>query len=506
MRGEPDVTGCTRTGDRSTGHTYYAATRSICRVCKRGVEAKVLFRGDEVWLDKFCPEHGKQKALLASSVGWYLDALTFLALSRPPQRAERRVERGCPFDCGPCGAHQQAMRLPVIPITSACNLDCPICYTVNRNEDAFFLDRDGMAAILERLRGEEGAWDIINFTGGEPTLHPDLPAFLEMCRESGIRRLTVSTNGLKLLDEDYVRQLAALGTRIVLSFDTFDPQIDRVLLGADTVQAKLRVIDLLNKHAVPTTILPAIGKGLNDRDIPRLLDLVLETPNILSLELHPITFTGQGGAGFPRRARTTIPDLHRAIERATRGRIAAADFVPSPLAHPLCYSICYVLLLDGGGFVPLARLSSRARLFDLLRDTLYIEPHDALEDFFRDLIFDLWANPERLPDAPRILATLRRLLGDMFPEAGTPLSIAERLRIAERSVKAIYIHAHMDEETFDVSRVMKCCVAVPEPDGTTIPTCSYNVLYREKDRRFAAPETLRSMGRARSAELSHAGD
>ena len=48
-----------------------------------------------------------------------------------------------------------------------------------------------------------------------------------MCRDAGIRRLTISTNGLKLLDEDYVRRLAALDARIVLSLDTFDPRPTR---------------------------------------------------------------------------------------------------------------------------------------------------------------------------------------------------------------------------------------------------------------------------------------
>ena len=69
--------------------------------------------------------------------------------------------------------------------------------------------------------------------------------------------------------------------------------------------------------------------------------------------------------------------------------------------------------------------------------------------------------------------------------------------MTERSARAIYIHSHMDEETFDVARVMKCCVGVPEADGTNIPTCSYNVLYREKDRRFADPDMLARMDRTR---------
>jgi len=58
----------------------------------------------------------------------------------------------------------------------------------------------------------------------------------------------------------------------------------------------------------------------------------------------------------------------------------------------------------------------------------------------------------------------------------------------------------MDEETFDAGRVMKCCVGVPAADGTNIPTCSYNVLYREQDPRFASKEMLARMSRSRQVE------
>src|SRR6185436_18296529 len=104
-----------------------------------------------------------------------------------------------------------------------------------------------MASILEHLAAEHEELDIINFTGGEPTLHPQLPEILRMCRDAGIRRLTISTNGLRLLDEEYVKTLAALDARIVLSLDTFRAETDRALLGANTVARKLKVLDLLEK-------------------------------------------------------------------------------------------------------------------------------------------------------------------------------------------------------------------------------------------------------------------
>lgn len=481
--------------------TYFSMTKGLCRVCKESVDAKIVFRNGAVYFDKFCTEHGHQEALVASSAEWYLDCLSFVAPCRPPRKARKPVSaRGCPFDCGPCDSHQQKVYLPVVPIISGCNLDCPICYTVNKNDGAYRMSKEEFRAILKHLKEDHEELDIINFTGGEPTLHPELPDFLDMCREVGIERLTISTNGLKLRDEELVRRMAALDARIVLSLDTFNPETDRALLGANTVAAKLTVLDLLEKHNVTVTILPAVAAGYNDSEVGDLLALVLKKPNILSLELHTLCFTGQGGLGFNRGARITIPDLHRRIHEATEGRITARDFVPSPLAHSHCYSICYLLCLDDGGYVPFTRFISRADLFNLLDDSLYIEPREKLEEMFRGVIDRLFADPDSMPESEQILGTIKRLLNRLFPSGGTPLSLTERRRIAERSAKAIYIHSHMDEETFDAGRVMKCCVGVPAPDGTNIPTCSYNVLYREKDPRFASKDMLNRMEHARHTE------
>ncbi len=475
-----------------TAHVYYGMTRGLCAVCKQTVDVKIHFRQDAVWFDKYCPTHGHQSCLVASSVEWYLDALSFVSPNTPPRGDIKAVKAGCPHDCGPCASHQQKVALPVVPITSACNLDCPICYTVNKNEDAHMLSKADFETILGHLKAQHDELDIINFTGGEPTLHPELPALLAMARDAGIRRLTISTNGLKLLNEDYVAAIAQHDARIVLSLDTFRDEVDKVMLGATTVQAKLKVLDLLERHDLTTTILPAVAKGLNDADVGPLFDLMMRKPNICSLEMHTLTFTGQGGAGFQRSARITTPDLHAIVDAHTGGKITAKDFVPSPLAHPHCYSICYLLCLDGGGYVPFTRFLSRGKLFELLADSLYVQPREPIESALRDAIDDLWARGDEVEDGERILATLKRLVREMFPSDGA-LPLEARQKIAERATKAIYIHSHMDEESFDVARIMKCSVGVPDVDGSNIPTCSYNVLYREKDKRFAAPEMLSRM-------------
>ena len=60
----------------------------------------------------------------------------------------------------------------------------------------------------------------------------------------------------------------------------------------------------------------------------------------------------------------------------------------------------------------------------------------------------------------------------------------ERQRIAEEAVRTVYIHAHMDEDTFDCSRAMMCPDQVPAEPGRLIPACAYNLFYRMQDERF----------------------
>ena len=430
---------------RVSDHTYFSMTKSLCRVCKKSVDAKVIIRDDAVWFDKFCPEHGAQEVIVASSVEWYLDCLTFLAPHQPPGEFKTDVVRGCPFDCGPCASHQQRVFLPTLPVSNQ----------TKQNGKPHHLCREDLKAILGHLRdGRE--LDIINFSCGGFPLPPELPDFLAMCREAGVERLTVSTNGEGLRDEVLLRELSALDTRIVLSLDS--------------LRGDQAVLELLKQEHITVTLQPTVTEVMNDDEVNDFFNVLIEQRHIVSLEINP---------GFSTGARITIPDLHQRLEAATGGRVVSKDFVPSPLAHPHCYSICYLLCLDDGGFVPFTRLASRRELFGLLEDSLYIEPREKMEAVFRGIIDSLWSEPSRLPESESVLKTVKRLLREMYPENRSPLSMTERRKIGERSIKAVYIHAHMDTESFDVSRVMKCCVGEPATDGTNVPVCARDVLIEE---------------------------
>ena len=221
-------------------------TTSLCTTCKQGVPADIVEVGDHIVMRKRCTAHGEQEILLASDAAWYHRNERFAAVLKAPATVRKQIDAGCPFDCGACTSHQQSVYLPVIPITSACNLDCPICYTINKNDNAFHISLAEFRDILAVIRRNDPAMKIINLTGGEPTRHPRLREIVQACHEAGIHRVTISTHGLSFIhDEALLKDLAALRARVVLSFNSFDEETNKRMIGANVYKSKMRVLEQL---------------------------------------------------------------------------------------------------------------------------------------------------------------------------------------------------------------------------------------------------------------------
>jgi uncharacterized radical SAM superfamily Fe-S cluster-containing enzyme len=462
-------------------------TTSLCRTCKAAVAASVFaLETGEVVMRKACAQHGAQDVRLSTNAAWYEQTRALEQRAWPPRVVNKQVEHGCPFDCGPCTSHTQQVRLPVVTITSACNLDCPICYVHNKNDDAYYMPVADFAAILDHLRTDHGGeLDIINLTGGEPTMHPRLFEMLAMAQAAGIHRVTVCSNGIRLAnDEAFVVKLAAHGARIALSFDTFDPHTDKLMQGARMLATKLKCLALCEKHGVDVTLIPVMTRGVNEHEIGRILEFALTHAHVRHVEVHTMTFTGQSGVKFQRSGRISMYEVLEEIERTTAGLLRPGDFVTSPCAHPLCYQIAYLLIdPEGGAPIPFTRFMPASELREALSERLYLEPSPRLEESLKQAIDRRWVEDDA--ESARALRLLRHMLDGMFPP-GHPLTHDQAIRAGERAIKAVYIHSHMDEETFDVERAVACCDSNCYADGSTIPVCNYNVLYREKEASFNA--------------------
>ena len=458
-------------------YTYFTTVRGMCRTCRRVVPARVFFREGRVWQQSLCPDCESTPALIAADQNWYMENVLRRFPDRSPLRGSHPPLHGCPHDCGPCTWHASPCQLPVMSVTNACNLDCPICFTYNRKDRLYFMAVEEMRRTVDWIVESSGPVDLINITGGEPTLHPRIIELLECCRRPEIGRITMNSNGLKLADDRVLcGRLADLGVHVILSLNTFSRETSLLLHGRDVVDAKLRAIENLTAAGVKMTLLNVMVRGVNEDEIADILNLMRTNDLILDITVQTMAHTGQGGGTWPARSHVPVDDAARIFCERSGGALEFADFVSRPSAHPLCYLVCY-MLKSGGKLLPFARFASRAEIESLMKDSYLIRAGDDGR-FFRDAINGLYAL-----DEAEHLRVFRGLIEKMYPNDRV-LSAAERQRAAEAGVRAVYLHAHMDEDTFDCSRAMLCPDLVPTSPGRLIPACTYNLFYRMQDARF----------------------
>jgi len=462
-------------------YTYFTTVRGMCRSCRNVTPARVFFRGGHVWQESLCPACKNTPAMIASDTDWYLGNVPRPVPDRAPLKGSTPPVRGCPHDCGPCTWHASPCQLPVVSITSACNLECPICFTYNRNRDAFHITLEDMRRTVDWIVQSSGPVDLINVTGGEPTLHPRILDILECCKRPEIGRVTMNSNGLILAEDNALcDKLAQLGVYVILSFNTFDTQASVQIHGRDVVAAKLKAIDNLTRAGVKMTLLNVMIRGVNEDASGGILELVRQNDNILSLTVQTMTHTGPGGGKWPNRGHIPVDEAARIVCERSGGDLEFSDFLTRPSAHPLCYLACYAFK-SGRKLLPFAKFAPREKIQAMMADSYLLRlSHD--EHFLKDVINDLYSRGQT-----EHLKLFRNLFDRLFP-AGRAPGAFERQRIAEAAVRTVYIHAHMDEDTFDCSRAMMCPDLVPSDPGKLVPACTYNLFHRAKDRRFHVDE------------------
>jgi uncharacterized radical SAM superfamily Fe-S cluster-containing enzyme len=458
-------------------YTYFSTVRSMCRSCRSIVPARVFFQEGKVWQQNLCPCGRNQPALIAADKDWYLENILRPYFDRSPLKLSHPLKNGCPHDCGPCAWHATHCQLPVISVTNACNLGCPICFTYNRPDRIYHMSVEEMERTVDWIIESSDRVDLINITGGEPTLHPRILDILRCCKRPEIGRITMNSNGLRLAeDPELCEQLAEMGVYVILSFNTFDPETALLLHGRDVVETKLQAIENLTRAGVKMTLLHVMMRDTNENAIAGMLDLMRTNDRILSLTVQTMTYTGQGGGHWPLRQHIPVDEAARIVCQQSGGAFEFSDFLPRPSCHPLCYLTCYALK-SGNTFLPFARVAPSEKILSFMENSYLIRLDDE-QDFFKEVINRLYAEGKTEP-----LKLFRELIEALYPP-NREVSIFERQRLAESSVRTIYIHAHMDEDTFDCSRAMLCPDLVPAEPGRLIPACTYNLFYRMKDERF----------------------
>jgi hypothetical protein len=336
-------------------YVFYELTRSICPDCRRVIDAHILLRNNKVHMRKRCPEHGQFEALVYGDAEAYTSSSRFNKPGTIPLAFSTEMVNGCPHDCGLCPDHQQHACVGIIEVNSACNMACPLCFA---NAGAGFnLTLDEVEEILDSFIRTEGNPEFIQFSGGEPTIHPDLPAMLRAAKARGIPHVMINTNGRRIANDDaFLAEIAGIRPSIYFQFDGFEDETYRKIRGeAGLFPEKLRALDRLAAIGCDVVLVPAIERDVNLHEIGRIVEFGIGHPAVRGINFQPAFHAGRHSDHDPMQ-RITIPDILQAMEGQTGGKFLVSDFVPVPCCFPTCNSVTYAYLDDDGSVIPLPRL------------------------------------------------------------------------------------------------------------------------------------------------------
>jgi uncharacterized radical SAM superfamily Fe-S cluster-containing enzyme len=379
------------------------------------------------------------------------------------------------MDCGLCSDHEQHTCVAVLEITDNCNLTCSMCYADSR-PGLKHKSLDEVKRAIDTLVAAEGQPDVLQLSGGEPTLHPEFEQILQYALSQPIHYVMINTNGIRLAkDAELVAKIAEHKHRveIYLQMDGVGDFVFEKLRGQPLLATKLQALDRLGAADLNVTLVATLQAGVNEGQLGGLLELAAQRPWVSGLSLQPATYSGRHYLPEQLESRITAPDCIRLLCEQSQARLSESDFFPLPCAHPNCHvlAMCY---RHEGQLVPLTRFIDATANRDLLANGLSFTRDEGKRLAQLYMARNACCGPNGCVDSDPALVSLgspARIAEDFFAKA-----IEKEL--GSKQLLRITITSFLDAYNFDVRRVMKCCTHHVLPSGHIIPFCAYNVLYR----------------------------
>ena len=133
--------------------------------------------------------------------------------------------------------------------------------------------------MLDAVVRAEGEPDLVQLSGGEPTIHPQFWEIVAAARARPIRHIMVNTNGVRIAQEEgFAEKLKAVGIgfEVYLQFDSLSDDALMELRGARLNRIRRQALERLEAAGVSTTLVCAVRKGVNDEECAAIVDYALQ--------------------------------------------------------------------------------------------------------------------------------------------------------------------------------------------------------------------------------------
>ncbi len=450
---------------KAKSYIFHGQTHSLCETCMKLVPAKILIDRDNVYFEKRCKEHGVQKTLISSDSEYYRAELSFLKPGDRPLAVQTKTNFGCPYDCGLCPDHEQHSCLAIIEINEACNLTWPMCFAESSKASTNHQGLGTIGRMMDALVESEGEPDLLQLSGGEPTIHPDIIKIIDMARERPIRHLMINTNGVRIAgDAAFVAELEKRkkGLEIYLQFDSLKSEALKALRGADLTKVRQKALEALDKAGISTNLVCTVKKDLNDTEMAAIIDHALTFKCVRGVTFQPIQDTGRNEDFDPKKHRVLLTDIRRRIVEDSP-IFGEADMIPLP-CNPTAISIGYGLR-NGETVVPITSMIPKDQLIAEMPNAVNFERYPEL----KERIFKLFSLSTIEPNVAERIGELLCCL----PQVEVPESLTYE------NIFRVVIVNFMDKYDFCVANIKRSCIHFVTPNGQIIPFETYNMFYRD---------------------------
>lgn len=491
---------------------------TLCPECLAILVGRYFVEGGAVWIEKTCPEHGHFRDCINRDVRLYAKAMWWSFEEHAGQAHPHRATSGhCPSDCGLCGQHQSSACLANIDLTNRCNMRCPICFA-NAGVAGYVYQPtyEQVVAMLQQLRDLRPIpATAVQFSGGEPTIHPDFHRILATAREMGFSNIQIATNGITHANLDFARRSAEAGLHtLYLQFDGVGEEAyEHTRAYPGIWEKKLACIENCRRAGMKVCLVPTIIRGVNDHHVGRILRFALDNVDVISaISYQPVSFTGRIDPGELQAQRYTLGDLSHDIAAAS-GAVPLRDIFPlsivlplsqllqavtgqpkiRPSCHPDCAMGTYFLVAPDGTPYPFPKVLDIEGMFsDMNRLAHDIERRGRVtwRDKLRILrMFKRHFRPDSAPPGLTVGKFVRSLQGLVDKNVGR--GAGEKLTYKTLMCAGMHFQ---DAYNYDVERVKRCVILYSTPEGV-FPFCAYNC--GPSYRRFVeAAHARRTGGRA----------
>lgn len=147
--------------------------------------------------------------------------------------------------------------------TGGCNFRCPFCHNSGIVENRY--NEYSEEEIFAYLQSRKKLLDAVVVSGGEPTLHRDLPEFIKKIKEMGFL-VKLDTNGTnpemvkRLLEEKTIDYVAM---DIKTNYEDYSSLAGVKNAGVDKIKETLR---LLHEYGVPYELRTTLVGGLHKKE------------------------------------------------------------------------------------------------------------------------------------------------------------------------------------------------------------------------------------------------